>query len=69
LLFGLGSYLVNAVSECNDCHNCPTFAPGHNPFDHLAGGVNFGPGDHGDDIISKNLTPDENGKPAGLDFD
>src|SRR5262245_26725776 len=61
---GLGSYLVNAVSECNDCHSCPTFAPGHNPFDgvgdgalnpenHLAGGVNFGPGDDGEDIISK----------------
>jgi hypothetical protein len=77
---GLGSYLVNAVSECNDCHSCPTFTPGHNPFDgvgdgalnqtnHLAGGVNFGPGEDGEDIISKNLTPDENGKPAGLDFD
>jgi hypothetical protein len=77
---GLGSYLVNAVSECNDCHSCPTFAPGHNPFDgvgdgalnptnHLAGGVNFGPGPDGDDIVSANLTPDENGKPAGLDFD
>jgi hypothetical protein len=78
-LVGLGSYLVNAVSECNDCHSCPTYEPGHNPFDgigdgklnptnHLAGGVNFGPGDDGEDIVSANLTPDENGKPAGLDF-
>jgi hypothetical protein len=74
-LVGLGSYLVNAVSECNDCHTCPTFAPGHNPFDgegdgqlnstnYLAGGVDFG---HG--VVSANLTPDSNGKPAGLDFD
>jgi hypothetical protein len=79
-LIGLGSYLVNAVSECNDCHSCPTYAPGHNPFDgigdgalnptnHLAGGVNFGPGPDGDDIISANLTPDETGRPAGLTFE
>ena len=77
---GLGSYLVNAVSECNECHSCPTYAPGHNPYDgigdgrlnpvnHLAGGVNFGPGPDGDDIVSANLTPDADGKPAGLDFD
>jgi len=74
-LAGLGSYLVNAVSECNDCHTCPTYAPGHNPFDgvgdgqlnaenYLAGGVDFGNG-----IVSANLTPDSDGKPAGLDFD
>ena len=73
-LVGLGSYLVNAVSECNDCHTCPTYAPGHNPFDgvgdgqlnaenYLAGGVHFGP------VESANLTPDQNGKPAGLNFD
>jgi hypothetical protein len=79
-LVGLGSYLVNAVSECNDCHSCPTYEPGHNPFDgigdgklnptnHLAGGVNFGPGTDGEDIVSANLTPDTSGKPAGLDFD
>src|SRR5215211_4118340 len=74
-LVGLGSYLVNAVSECNDCHTCPTYAPGHNPFDgegdgqlnaanYLAGGLDFGNG-----IVSANLTPDSEGKPAGLDFD
>ena len=73
-LVGLGSYLVNAVSECVDCHSCPTYTPGHNPFDgngdgqlnptnYLAGGVNFGP------IESANITPDDNGKPAGLDLD
>ncbi|HWN97632.1 MAG TPA: cytochrome C [Blastocatellia bacterium] len=72
-LVGLGSYIVNAQAACGDCHTCPTYAPGHNPFaggdgaintvNFLGGGVPFGP------IISANITPDENGKPAGLDFD
>jgi hypothetical protein len=72
-LVGLGSYIVNAQAACADCHSCPTYAPGHNPFEggdgqlnatnYLGGGVPFGP------IISANITPDENGKPAGLDFD
>ena len=71
---GLGSYIVNAQAACNDCHTCPSYAPGHNPFEggdgainaanYLAGGVPFGP-----TIVSANITPDENGKPAGLDFD
>jgi hypothetical protein len=72
-LVGLGSYIVNAQAACADCHSCPTYAPGHNPFtggdgqinatNYLAGGVAFGP------IISANITPDASGKPAGLDFD
>ena len=72
-LVGLGSYIVNAQAACGDCHTCPTYAPGHNPFqggdgainatNYLAGGVPFGP------IISANITPDASGKPAGLDFD
>jgi hypothetical protein len=72
-LVGLGSYIVNAQAACGDCHTCPTYAPGHNPFtggdgqlnaaNFLAGGVPFGP------IISANITPDASGKPAGLDFD
>lgn len=72
-LVGLGSYIVNAQAACADCHSCPTYAPGHNPFqggdgqinatNYLAGGVPFGP------IISANITPDASGKPAGLDFD
>lgn len=74
-LVGLGSYLVNAVGGCNDCHTCPSYAAGleHNPFiggdgeinatNYLAGGVAFGP------FISKNLTPDDQGRPAGLTFD
>ena len=74
-LVGLGSYIINAHSECLDCHSCPTFAPGHNPFlgqpkpwvnatNYLAGGVHFGP------FVSANITPDPNkqGRPAGLTF-
>jgi hypothetical protein len=68
-LVGLGSYIVNAQSECIDCHTCPSFQD--DPFDdgegsvnaanYLAGGVPFGP-----EITSANITPDENGLPAGL---
>lgn len=74
-LVGLGSYLINAAGGCNDCHTCPSFVPGHNPFmgqqplinvDHyLAGGVPFGP------FTSRNLTPepDNDFRPAGLTYD
>ena len=72
-LVGLGSYIVNAQAACADCHSCPTYTPGHNPFqggdgqinptNYLAGGVPFGP------IISANITPDASGKPAGLTFE
>ena len=74
-LVGLGSYLINASGGCNDCHTCPSFVPGHNPFmgqqplinvDHyLAGGVPFGP------FTSRNLTPepDKDFRPAGMTFD
>jgi hypothetical protein len=61
-LVGLGSYIVNAQGACSDCHTCPTYAPGHNPYSggdgqvdaahYLAGGVPFGP------FVSANLTPD-----------
>jgi len=69
-LVGLGSYLVNAGGACADCHTCPTYAPGHNPYlgqpkqinptNFLAGGVPFGP------FRSANITPDMRGRPAGL---
>ena len=57
-LVGLGSYLVNAVNDCNACHNGggpPDFEylAGHNPYNgqpkvldpsvYLAGGQDFGP--------------------------
>ena len=74
-LVGLGSYLVNAVAGCTDCHTHPEYAPGGNPFlgqpkqinaaHYLAGGRQFfGP------VISRNLTPEApSGRPAGLTFD
>ncbi len=73
-LVGIGSYIVNAVGSCNDCHTCPSYAPGHNPYapggdgqinstNYLAGGVPFGP------FIADNITPDANGLPAGMTFD
>jgi hypothetical protein len=69
-LVGLGSYLVNGVGGCNDCHTWPNYANGGDPYQgqheqintagYLAGGrVFFGP------IVSRNLTPDHNGLPAG----
>ena len=70
---GLGSYLVNALGGCNDCHTNPPFAAGGNPFlgerehinkaRYLAGGQSFGP-----TLVSPNLTPDAKGRPAGLTF-
>lgn len=70
-LVGLGSYIVNAQASCNDCHSCPSFS--NSPFDdgqgainatnYLAGGVPFGP------FQSANLTPDSEGRPAGLTLD
>ena len=53
-LVGLGSYYVNGISDCTGCH---TGATGH-----LGGGEVFGP------VLSRNLTPDAHGNPAGLTF-
>jgi hypothetical protein len=78
-MIGLGSYLVNAVAGCNDCHTADPateFAPGGNPFfgqpkiinqaTYLGGGRNFGPlAPHTPDIVSRNLTPDKTGRPEG----
>jgi len=89
-LVGLGSYLVNAVGDCNGCHSsgvAPLFVypykDGKNPYFHqpakidpaayLAGGTSFGlvgtptgpNGYSGPAIISRNLTPDKNGRPEG----
>ncbi len=79
---GMGSYLVNAVGGCNDCHTCPSYAPGHNPY-----GPPFGPPGGGDGqinatnylaggvlfappgVTSANLTPDATtGLPEGHTF-
>jgi hypothetical protein len=70
-LVGLGSYLVNGTSACNECHTNPPFAEGGDPFlgqpkqintdGYLAGGTAFGP------FISRNITPRATtGRPAGL---
>jgi hypothetical protein len=79
-LVGLGSYIVNVVADCNGCHSVPRFsyAPGGNPYFkgnqpkvvnpavYLSGGNDFGalvPGTPS--IVSRNLTPDKTGMPAG----
>jgi hypothetical protein len=80
-LVGLGSYLVNAVASCNDCHSAGPeveFAPGGNPYFkgnpptvinqsvYLGGGRNFGALVPGTpEIVSRNLTPDKTGRPVG----
>jgi hypothetical protein len=77
-LVGTGSYLVNAVGGCNDCHTAPPYtqdpfaalgAPKQINVDcYLAGGTAFGPPGPGTPV-SRDLTPFEDGKPAGLTFD
>jgi len=72
-LVGLGSYIVNAQAGCSDCHTSPQYTPGGDPFagepeainavGYLAGGRSFGPL-----IVSSNLTPDAQGRPAGLSW-
>jgi hypothetical protein len=72
LLVGLGSYLVNAVGDCNGCHSGPPgpFLDGGDPAlgqptmdnkaGYLAGGSDmFGP------FVPRNLTPDKTGRPEG----
>jgi hypothetical protein len=82
-LVGEGSYLVNAVAGCNDCHTCPSYAPGHDPY-----GPPFGPPGGGDGkvnaknylaggvafnppgVVSANITPDPTtGQPEGHSFE
>jgi len=66
----LGSYLVNGAG-CNDCHTNPQYVG--NPFagdpiqinaaQYMGGGRPFGPG-----VISRNITPDAAGHPAGMSY-
>ncbi|MFN7919655.1 MAG: hypothetical protein U0Q16_06135 [Bryobacteraceae bacterium] len=82
-LVGYGSYLVNAASDCNGCHTSspqdeyvfggiPFFGQKPkkvNPAKYLGGSQSFGsliPGSA--EIVTRNLTPDKSGKPAGLTF-
>lgn len=78
-LVGLGSYLVNAIGDCNGCHSAgpqTEYLPGRNPFfgqpqsvnpaTYLGGGRDFGPLIPGSaHIISRNLTPGKSGLPEG----
>jgi len=80
-LVGLGSYIVNALADCNGCHSAgpaTEFAPGHNPYlnqpakinpaTYLGGGRDFGPFPGPGPfphVISRNLTPDKTGLPEG----
>jgi hypothetical protein len=82
-LVGLGSYIVNAVGECNGCHSAgpqTQFLPGGNPYfsqaeavnpaTYLGGGRDFGPypfPNSSTHIFSRNLTPDHTGLPIGGD--
>jgi hypothetical protein len=72
-MVGLGSYLVNAVAGCNDCHTNPSYTTSGNPFQgqakkvntagYLSGGMAFGP------FISRNITPDYTGRTNGETVD
>jgi hypothetical protein len=79
-LVGVGSYIVNAQSGCNGCHNSPDigpeYLPGGNPFlsqhppvinpnSYLGGGETFATFPVGAVIQSRNLTPDKSGLPEG----
>src|SRR3954470_24432513 len=66
----LGTYIVNS-SGCNDCHTNPSYVG--NPFagdpiiinaaQYMGGGQAFGPG-----VVSRNITPDAAGLPAGMSY-
>jgi len=73
-MVGLGSYMLNTVGNCNDCHSVMEYLPGHNPFlgeqeqidpaTYLTGGRAFG------NVLSRNLRPEiGTGLPAGLTYD
>ncbi len=78
-LVGLGSYFVNAMASCNDCHSLgpqTQFLPGGNPAfgqpsrtnpaTYMGGGRDFGPLIPGSaPIVSRNLTPGKSGQPEG----
>jgi hypothetical protein len=79
-LVGLGSYIVNTEGVCYECHTMPPYLPGGSPYygqpmkidttHYLAGGMEFPPVPllNPVPITSRNITPDEHGNPAGMDF-
>lgn len=66
----LSRKVFNVDAGCNDCHTNPSYLPGGHPFAgqpeqinvpcYLSGGTDFGI------TRSRNLTPDSQGRPAGL---
>lgn len=68
----LGAYIVEAVAGCNGCHSNNQYTATGNPFNgqpkqvntacYLNGGQAFGP------FVSRDITPDSTGMPAGLTF-
>ena len=79
-LVGLGSYIVNAIGDCNGCHAGPSeadptitaqYAPGGDPFQGQPTVVNkaayLAGGTHlfGPFFVPRNLTPDKTGRPEG----
>jgi hypothetical protein len=77
-LVGYGSYLVNAVVDCNGCHSIQEYATGGDPFlgqpkridamDYLRGGLGL-PADNGQIVISRNIRPElPSGRPASKTF-
>ncbi len=69
----VGSFIVNGVAGCNDCHSSNPYTATGNPYKgqpkqingrcYLNGGQAFGP------YVSRNITPDKSGRPAGVAFD
>jgi hypothetical protein len=63
----------HCTGGCNDCHTNPPFAAGGDPLvgqpmvinaaGYRGGGVPYGPPGG---LVSANITPDANGRPAGL---
>jgi hypothetical protein len=77
-LVGYGSYLVNAVVDCNGCHSIQEYATGGDPFlgqpkrintvDYLRGGLGL-PADNGQIVLSRNIRPElPSGMPASKTF-
>ena len=68
-MVGYGSYIVNALGGCNDCHTNPNYDPTGDPFKgmpkkvnaagYMGGGIAFGP------FTSRNITPDATGEVVG----
>lgn len=52
---GTGSYLVNGLAICQNCHQTPQPA---GPPQYLSGGVSFPIGPSGELVYARNLTPD-----------